>query len=107
MSVGQRIRKRRQVLRLTQKELARDVGLSTQHVSAIEQDKRAPSLPRLAKIASELGVSCDYLICGTESVVTDTIPAIKADKRLTPETKKILIDLARIFHNSYPGEEAL
>lgn len=91
MSLGERIRKRRQVLKLTQHQLAEELGLTSQHVSAIEQDKRAPSLASLARFAEELGVTIDYLVTGKEGVITDTIPAIKADKRLSTDVKKALI----------------
>ena len=95
MTVGQRTRMRRQALKITQQELAEGIGMSPQHISAIEQDKRAPSLPALAKLAEELGVTIDYLVTGKEGVITDTIPAIKADKTLTLEVKKALIALVR------------
>lgn len=101
MTVGQRMRTRRQALELTQQELAKGTGLSPQHISAIEQDKRAPSLPSLAKLAEELGVTIDYLVTGKEGVITDTIPAIKADKTLNLEVKKALIALVREWRN--PG----
>jgi len=99
MTVGQRTRMRRQALKLTQQELANDVGLSPQHISAIEQDKRAPSLPALAKLAEALGVTTDYLVTGKEGVITDTIPAIKADKTLNLEVKRALIGLVREWRN--------
>jgi len=99
MTVGQRMRKRRQALKLTQQELAEGVRLSPQHISAIEQDKRAPSLPSLAKLAEELGVTIDYLVTGKEGVITDTIPAIKADKTLNLEVKRALIALVRECRN--------
>jgi len=95
MSLGERIRKRRHVLKLTQQQLAEAIGLTSQHVSAIEQDKRAPSLPSLARLAEELGVTIDYLVTGKESVITDTIPAIKADKRLSTDVKNALITTIR------------
>lgn len=95
MTVGQRTRMRRQALKLTQQELAEGIGMSPQHISAIEQDKRAPSLPALAKLAEELGVTIDYLVTGKEGVITDTIPAIKADKTLNLEVKRALIALVR------------
>ena len=47
----------------------------------------------LPKLAEELGVSVDYLLVGKESVVTDTISAIKADKSLKLRTKRVLIAL--------------
>lgn len=99
MSVGQRIRKRRQILKLTQQQLAAALDLTSQHISAIEQDKRAPSLTSLAKLAEELGVTVDYLVTGKEGVVTDTIPAIKADKRLKLEVKKALITLVQALRS--------
>ena len=95
MTLGERMKMRRQRLELTQQQIADAIGLSPQHISAIEQDQRAPSLPFLAKLAEELGVTVDYLITGKESVVTDTIPAIKADKTLNLEAKRALIALVR------------
>lgn len=93
MSVGKRIRKRRQILEMTQQELAKAIGVTPQHISAIEQDKRDPSLSSLAKLAEELGVTIDYLVTGKESVITDAIPAIKGDKKLKLKAKKALIAL--------------
>jgi transcriptional regulator with XRE-family HTH domain len=93
MSLGQRIKKRRQAMELTQQQLAGVLGLTAQHISAIEQDKRSPSIPSLARIAEELGVTVDYLVTGKESVITDTVPAIKADKGLDLKVKKALITL--------------
>jgi len=95
MTLGQRIRTRRQTLELTQQVLAKALGLTPQHISAIEQEKRAPSLPFLAKLAEELGVSIDYLVTGKEGIITDTIPAIKADKSLNLEVKRALIALVK------------
>ena len=99
MNLGQRIRKRRQTLELTQQQLAIALNLTPQHISAIEQDKRIPSLASLAKLAEELGVSIDYLVTGKEGVITDTIPAIKADKGLKLEAKKALITLVQALHS--------
>ena len=95
MTLGQRLRARRQTLKLTQQELAEALGLTPQHISAIEQEKRSPSLPSLAKLATELGVTVDYLVVGKEGGVTDIIPAIKADKRLKLDEKKALIVLVQ------------
>lgn len=95
MSVGQRIRKRRQTLEITQQQLAKALDLTPQHISAIEQGKRAPSLTSLAKLAEELGVTIDYLLTGKEQILTDTIPAIKADKKLQLEIKRALITLVK------------
>ena len=104
MSIGSRIRDRRIELKLTQAELARALGLTPQHISVIEQDKRAPSLSSLAKLAEELGVTVDYLVTDKEGVIVDTIPAIKADKKLSLESKKALVTLVRELHRMHGND---
>lgn len=95
MSLGQRIRNRRGELKLTQQQLAKALNLTSQHISAIEQDKRTPSLSSLAKIAEELGVTVDYLVTGKKGMITDVIPVIKADNGLKLDVKKALITLVQ------------
>ncbi len=99
MTIGKRIRKRRQELELTQEDLARALGLTPQHISGIEQDKRNPSLSSLAKLAEELGITVDYLVTGKQGVIVDTIPAIKADKKLSLESKKALVTLVQELYS--------
>ncbi len=95
MSLGQRIRLKREGLKITQEQLAKASGLTSQYISIIEQDKRSPALPALTKIASELGVSIDYLVTGKEGTTSDLIPTIKADKTLDLEVRRSLITLVR------------
>ncbi len=78
--------------------------MTPQHISAIEQDKGAPSLALLPKLAEELGVSIDYLVSGKEGFITDTIPAIKADKSLNLEVKRALIALVKNSRTSVSDE---
>lgn len=96
MDLGQRIKKRREVLNITQQELAQAIGVTPQHVSAVEQDKRVPSFAFLTKLAENLGVSIDYLVSGKTiqgEIALDPVVAIKADKRLSQKAKKGLIAL--------------
>ena len=93
MNFGERVRKRRHNLEITQQELAKALGLTAQHISAIEQNKRAPSLNMLANLAEQLGVSTDYLVSGKEGVIAGIVPAIKADKSLNLKVKRALIAL--------------
>ncbi|MDO8491338.1 MAG: helix-turn-helix transcriptional regulator [Dehalococcoidia bacterium] len=98
MSIGDRIKKRRQELGWTQSRLAEVLGVTPQHVSIVEQDKRAPSLSSLARLAEELGVTIDFLVTGKETSITDSIPAIKADKKLSLDSKNSLITLVGQLH---------
>jgi len=52
-----------------------------------------------------LGVTVDYLVTGKEGVITDSIPAIKADKSLKLELKRALIALVQALRNSGRIEE--
>lgn len=105
VSLGKRVQKRRQTLKVTQLGLAQAGGVTPQHISLIEQDKATASLTLLAKLAEELGVSTDYLISGKEGIITDTIAAIKADKSLKLKAKRILIALVEEFRNTDISEE--
>lgn len=100
MTLGQRIRKRRQVLKITQQELAQALGVSPQHISLIEQDKAAPSITLLPKLAEQLGITIDYLVSGKEGVITDIIPAIKADKNLNLKAKRTLIAFVELLQGT-------
>lgn len=105
MNLGQRLKNRREALKVTQRQLAENLKVTPQHISAIEQEKRIPSLPFLAKLAEELGVTIDYLIAGKEGIITDAIPAIKADKKLSLESKKALIALIKTLRRDKDQQE--
>ena len=98
IGLGKRVRERRQVLEITQEHLAKALGVTPQHISLMEQEKSAPSLTLLPRLAEELGVSVDYLVSGKECVITDSIPALKADSRLTVKAKKSIIALVEELH---------
>ena len=100
MSIGQRIRRRRQDLKITQQQLGEAIGVTPQHISVIEQDKRSPSLSSLAKLAEDLGVTVDYLVTGKKGIITDIIPTIKADKSLNLEVKRALIALVKALRKA-------
>ncbi len=95
MNLGQRIRERRKSLDVTQEELARALKVTPQHISAIEKDRRVPSLSFVIRMAEELGVSIDYLVSGKKGIITDVIPALKANDYLNLSTKKAIITLIR------------
>ena len=99
VTLGERIRGRRHILKITQQELAQALGLTPQHISAIEQNKWSPSLAVLPKLAEVLGVSTDYLLSGKEGIITGVIPAIKADKTLPLKVKRALIALVEEHHH--------
>ena len=111
MSLGKRVLQKREELKITQLQLAGSLRVTPQHISLVEQDKTMPSISLLEEMAKELGVSIDYLVSGQEGIITETIPAIKADKRLSLKAKKALIALVEEFYSAgqsiskSPGQE--
>lgn len=99
MTLGQRVKECRQALGITQQSLAKASEITLQHISAIEQGKRVPSIPLLVKLSEQLKASLDYLVLGKE-VNTDLIAAIKADDKLDPEAKKSLIKLVTVMRDT-------
>ena len=93
MSLGERVKQRRNTLKITQQQVATALGVTSQYISLIEQDNTTPSLSLLLKLAEELGVTTDYLLTGKESLITDPIPAIKAAAGLSLKAKRLLIGL--------------
>lgn len=61
-ALGERIRKARKNLGLTQEELAEKCDLSTAHIGHIERGTRALSIESLIIISKTLNVSTDYLL---------------------------------------------
>ena len=60
--IGQRIRRARKARRLSQEELAEQVGISVSHMSHIETGNTKLSLPVLAALATVLETSADALL---------------------------------------------
>jgi transcriptional regulator with XRE-family HTH domain len=90
-SLGQRIKQKRQILGMTQEELAKKLKVTSQYISAIELDKRLPSLNFLARLAEELSATTDFLLTGKQHCDgSDAITAIMADQSLPDEVKKSL-----------------
>ncbi len=66
MTLGQKIRHRREELGYTQTELARKTQTSQPYISRLEKDDFNPSTQMIISIAVTLGVSIDYLLLDAE-----------------------------------------
>jgi transcriptional regulator with XRE-family HTH domain len=91
--IASRVRGQRTALELTQEQLAREVGVTHQHVSRIEGGNAVPSLDLLVRLSDRLGVSTDYLLTGKETVPLSTVGVIRGDHHLSPAAKRHLIGI--------------
>jgi len=66
MTLGQKVRSRREELGLTQVELANRTQTSQPYISRLEKDDFNPSTQMVISIAVTLGTSIDYLLLDEE-----------------------------------------
>jgi len=96
MDIGKRIRDKRATLKITQDELAQILSVTPQYISAVEKDRTIPSLSFVTELATQPGVSIDYLVYGKEGktkIGKDLIISIKEDASFDERYKKALISL--------------
>ena len=70
LRLGQRIRRQRKLMGLTQKEVAERAGISLPFYGHIERGTRKASLETTVDIANALGVSTDMLLQDSLDVMT-------------------------------------
>ena len=62
MTIGERVKQARKEKKLTQKELAEQIGVHPANISQFERGKRNPKLENINKIASALGILTSELL---------------------------------------------
>ena len=72
-AIGRRIKIARENAGLTQEDLAKVIGCTPQHVSAMERGLKTPRLDTFITIANATHVSADYLL--SDNLEENTAPA--------------------------------
>ncbi len=94
--LGAKIRKLREQSGLTQEDLAKSVGLSSEFISQLELGKRSPSLDSLSRIALFLEKDISYFVAERE----ESFAALIQSESLDIKTKRLLKKF-RKFCNDY------
>lgn len=63
-TIGHRMSERRRELGITQKDMAKQINISNNHLSNIEKGNSSPSFELFCAICSFLKVSMDYIVSG-------------------------------------------
>jgi transcriptional regulator with XRE-family HTH domain len=91
--IGTRLREERERVQISQRELARRIGLSASLISQIESGQSKPSVSTLYAIVTELGVSVDDVFRGSNghsgavhgagegSLGAEEAPVVRSDER--------------------------
>ncbi|HZZ80573.1 MAG TPA: helix-turn-helix transcriptional regulator [Gemmataceae bacterium] len=99
-SFGERLKKTREVKRLSQAELAQQAGLQPSAISHFESDRRAPSFDNLKRLADALAVNIDYLL-GRETIPTTAGPVaqslFKNFEQMSAEDQDDLVKFAELL----------
>lgn len=92
--------------RLTQKELAEDLGLRRPTLSDWKKNGAVPAADICLRIAEYLGVSVEWLVTGKETALTsEEKTLLKQWKILTPDQKDTLRTLLNKWESEYQAKE--
>jgi transcriptional regulator with XRE-family HTH domain len=72
--IGAAIRKHRELVRLSQEDLADRAKLDRTYVSGIERGKRNPTLDVLQRLSSALGADLDVIFATAREIAHDKMP---------------------------------
>jgi transcriptional regulator with XRE-family HTH domain len=101
MSLGDIIRRQRELNELSMRQFARMVGISNPYLSQIERGLREPSERVMAAIADSLHTSADALYeqagIDDDSGEPEVVEAIRADSALTPRQRQALVQVYEAF----------
>jgi transcriptional regulator with XRE-family HTH domain len=97
--IGSKLREERERVQISQRELARRLGVSASLISQIESGQSKPSVSTLYAIVSELGVSLDHVFRGHAEngrpgvEGSGHLPDLESDRVVHPSDRHV-IDLA-------------
>ena len=92
IAIGDRIRKYRELSRMTQEQLSESCSLSTGYIGHLERGTRSPSLETLVKISQILRVSLDDLVFGKTEINNNMIKILALTlEEKDPEKVKVFL----------------
>jgi transcriptional regulator with XRE-family HTH domain len=95
--MGDRIKKRREILKKPSSELAKAIGVTSSLISQIERGKAYPSILTLKKIADALSTTVGELIGEYETLITN--PLLKSGDRKYVKKNKTGASLYLLSHH--------
>lgn len=122
VELGRSIRRKREEMGLSLRDVADETGVSASTLSRIENGTGKPDADNIARLTAWLNVPVERIMSGRDSESNEeravvyfpqeSTPEIveahlRADRNLTPETAKALSELFRVAYAqfSHPGED--
>lgn len=101
VKLGAKLRRARENLGLTQEELSKSVGLSSEFISLLEIGKRAPSLDSLRRLSDFLKKDIGYFLQDTEG----DFQVLGREKKLSKEAQAVIRRFQRYSEDYLRVEE--
>jgi len=89
--IGERVKEMRRILRISQGDLAKKIGVTKQAISNIENSKCMPSMNFLLTVNREYNVNLNYIILGVDTFF------MKNDDTLHHLRKSLVSEIERFF----------
>ena len=97
--IGQRIRRARKAMNMTQEELGRLICADGKYISRLENGKSLPSLKRLVQLSRVLERSCDYFLQGYDVTEVESEASQDMDQENVLRNNRDLMHMAYEFLN--------
>jgi transcriptional regulator with XRE-family HTH domain len=102
-SIGQKIKLRREQLKLSPLNLGKKLGVQRQRVDELERKSISPSAKMLFKVADALDAPAHYFITDCELNDVDEEVLLVKYRKLIPEKKKLAIEIFKILQHEMPS----
>jgi len=99
IEIGSNIQVAREQAGYTQDKLSEMLGMSPNHLSAIERGVSGISLEALQRLCRLLGVSADRILFGTDELETEAIALARRISDVKPEYRQQVQDLLSAILN--------
>lgn len=100
----QRLRQVREALGLTQAQLARQIGIRREHLNILEHGRSFPTITTLARLATALEVTTDYLLGLTDTPQTGEVGALEqVAAPLSPSNYQWIMGLVKMLIDEQQG----
>ena len=122
VELGRAIRRKREEMGLSLRDVADETGVSASTLSRIENGTGKPDADNIARLTGWLNMPMERVMSGQpqgsestavvyfpQEATPDIVEAhLRADRNLTPETAKALSELFRVAYTqfSHPGQDA-
>lgn len=90
---------RRQVLKMSQEQLAEKIDKSTGFIGQLERGESLPSLETLQNLIHCLGIDASALFSDTQPSPDDTREILALMAQMSPAKREFLLKFARLLHS--------